>query len=559
MEDLSENINESITETITKTAAVYFGIRTLKPYQILVTQRIMEQEKSFRVRNQIVILPTGTGKSVCFLIPAVLCKGITVIVYPLLALMNDQMSKLEKAGIDFVCVRGGQTREERAALLRKLDTGTKIVITTPESLNHYSVIRNLKSRKISLFAVDEAHVISQWGKSFRPAYTALTETVLKLKPHQILAFTATASAKTIKDIRSCLFFSKPLVVRGDADRTNIIYSSFPALNRTQGLIDLVKKCEKPAIVFCNTRPDTKALCIILQAEISGTEFRYYNAGLSHEERLAIENWFLKSEDGVLLATSAYGMGIDKPDIRTVIHHRLPQNIEEYLQESGRAGRDGEISHAHVIVTFDDMEAPKGYSPLVGIFTGNTCRRRALLGAIGQEKDECSGCDVCLNTVIRETDADRAIQSLVKNWPFRFDSTMASYLLCGSRNIHLCGNRISFNPVYKSLATWNPKRLSRTINHLAEKKTPYPVSFVQFCAKGNLLYPSDNFIYNITAKILRRINHGYIWIIRKARRLRISGKKIFGTRKKTPELIRTESSGGILDRGKNGTGRKPYRP
>ena len=223
-------------DRILSTASGKFGINMLKPYQILVIQRILEQEDSFEVRNQLVILPTGTGKSLCFLIPATLCMGITVIIYPLLALMNDQMSKLRDAGISCVCIRGGQTKAQRDEAFRKLDEGTKIVVSTPESLQNRHVLSRLSKRQISLLVVDEAHVISQWGNSFRPAYLGLTDVVIRLRPHQILAFTATATDKVIKDIRSCLFFSRPLIVKGDIDRPNIIYRSYPALSRTQGVL-----------------------------------------------------------------------------------------------------------------------------------------------------------------------------------------------------------------------------------------------------------------------------------------------------------------------------------
>ena len=298
---------EQYLDRILRTSSVKFGITMPKPYQILVIQRILEQEESGIVRHQLVILPTGTGKSLCFLVPATLCRGITVIVYPLLALMNDQKSKLCRAGIDCVCIRGGQTRDQRAEIFSRLNSGTKILLTTPESLQNKAVLGRLSQYRISLLVVDEAHVISQWGRNFRPAYLSLKDAVTRLRPNQILAFTATATEQTIKDIRSCLFFSKPLVVRGDIDRPNIIYRSWPTLSRTHAVVEIARTCRRPAVVFCRTRNETRRLCIRILMETRGIPVRYYHAGLSRAEREELERWFMDSHDGILVSTSAFGI------------------------------------------------------------------------------------------------------------------------------------------------------------------------------------------------------------------------------------------------------------
>ena len=533
---------------ILSTAASRFGIPTLKPYQILVVHRILEQEDSRTVRHQLVILPTGTGKSLCFLLPAVLCKGITIIVYPLLALMNDQISRLRQAGIDCICLRGGQSHEDRCKLFSKLDSGTRIVVTTPESLQNRFVMSELAKRRISLLVVDEAHVISQWGKDFRPAYSTLTDAVIRLRPHQILAFTATASEQTIRDIRTCLFFSRPLIVKADSDRPNIVYRAYRTLNRIQGVIEIARFCQKPAIVFCRKRSDTERLCNALAGELKGIGIRYYHAGLSQTERETLEAWFMKSTDGILVATSAYGLGMDKSGIRTVIHHRLPQTAEEYLQESGRAGRDGQTAQAYVVVTYHDSMTAERYSPLVDIFLSDSCRRRALLDALGQEKDECTGCDVCLGQASKLFPADRQIRILIRRWPFRFSEMMASYLLCGGRNQLINPLKAITNPYYDSVDGWNPRMLLKTIKHLAEQEPSYPVSSVMFLDQGRLLYPSDKLLYTVLAKLLGRINDGYCWIVRKVRRFR---RRLGKAGRITNRRPGQKASGDLRHRGRSG--------
>ena len=423
-----KGMEQDVTALILDTASKRFGISAVKPFQLLVMQRIIEQEsRDYSIRHQIVILPTGTGKSLCFLLPAILCSGITIIVYPLLALMNDQLAFLCGNGIECACLRGGQTKEQRRREFEKLDNGCKIVITNPETLNLDIIVNNLARRRISLFVCDEAHVISLWGETFRPSYLKLGQAVSKLRPLQVLAFTATAGTETIHRIWHCMFPSKPLLVRGDSDRENIYYSAYPAYDRDTALFSILRSCEKPAIVFFRKRRLCLTTCVIMKRLLPDTEHLYYHAGLTKAEREGIEKTFLNADNAVLYSTNAYGMGVDKKNLRTVIHYTIPDSAEAYIQEAGRAGRDGKQAWSFVIIT--GREKP---GVLSDIFTQDRCRRSALLQTMGQEKDECTGCDSCTGKIPYSENIEHIEKTILKTvrfHPFRYNKKTLPELLC----------------------------------------------------------------------------------------------------------------------------------
>ncbi len=524
------DIETRIEETLMETAQKYFGISMLKPFQVLVMQRIMEQENGSFVRHQLVILPTGTGKSLCFLVPAILCKGLTVIVYPLLALMNDQRAKLEAGGISCVVIRGGQTKQQRDEIWEKLEEGTKIVMATPESLLQKRVLTRLRKYRISLLVIDEAHVIAQWGQDFRPEYFNLKKAVMELLPKQVLGFTATASELTMQLIWRQLFPSRPLVVRGDADRENLVYGVYPTWDRTQAVVDILRACEKPAIVFCRTRHETQQVCYDALRDLRALKIpiKFYHAGLTKPERETLERWFSSSVNGVLVTTCAFGMGIDVRSIRTVIHHKLPTTVEEYLQESGRAGRDGKLSVAWVIRLLGKKQEA---NPVAAIFEGDTCRRQALLGVLGQSKTDCVGCDVCLNNVQKEVNGAEVLEKLARKFPFSFTIERAAQLVVGTENIGMVDYSGRMNPFYGAMKDWNCRRLKLAIKYACDEGVA-KIGYVEFIKKGKLLYRTDISVYNFIACILGGLNHGYCWIVRKKCELAGSFRKIFRFREKT---------------------------
>ncbi|NBK25754.1 MAG: ATP-dependent DNA helicase RecQ, partial [Spirochaetia bacterium] len=384
-----------------------FGLPSLRPYQKLVIQRILEQDTTqSNHEGMLVVLPTGSGKSICFMLPAIMVSGLTVIVYPLLSLMNDQIKRFEKSGIPCVCIRGGQTKEQRDLIWYKLaDKQTSVIITNAECMLNAQVIANLSLYPISLLVVDEAHTVVQWGTSFRPSYTSLGTVIAYLSIRQILAFTATADEAITRELQTLLFLGKkPHSVRGSADRENIIYHAQDTLSKIHSVSMLLKDTtSRPAVVFCQTRRE----CELAANDFSNTypyiPARYYHAGLGTESRVLLESWFAETEEGILFSTNAFGMGVDKKNIRTVVHRTLSKDVTSFLQESGRAGRDGSIAHSFVLLGEEERKnsgkEDASLTKLYRIFTDrHICLRWKLLNLLGEQIEGCSGCDVCNHTL-----------------------------------------------------------------------------------------------------------------------------------------------------------------
>ena len=377
-----------------------FGVSYLYPYQRLVIANTLDAGPEGR--RQIVVLPTGSGKTLCFTLPAVLLPGLTIVVYPLLALMDDQMRRIAGAGIGTRILRGGQSTHEREEIFAAVDSGeVQCVLANPEVLTGESVRERLRTPSISHLVIDEAHCVSEWGQTFRPAYLSLRETLEILDPAVTTAFTATASPLVLEAVRSILFGDEPAkLVQGNPDRPNIAYSVVRVDSKEAALAALARELPRPAIVFCRSRKRTEAVARDLASSIGFEHCAAYHAGLTKPERRAIESWFFGSSDGVLAATCAYGMGVDKSDVRTVIHYDLPASVEAFLQESGRAGRDG--APAQSIVLDGGIVRPTESDPIrrtreqtmIDFLACAGCQRVYLMTAMGAEPSTCFGCDHC---------------------------------------------------------------------------------------------------------------------------------------------------------------------
>ncbi|MGP1459196.1 MAG: RecQ family ATP-dependent DNA helicase [Treponema sp.] len=401
----------TIDDEVSEAARKAFGIRALTPWQRLVIANIMDAAKAgaetqyadtdtAAIGKQIVLLPTGAGKSLCFQVPALLLSGATLVVYPLLALMADQERRMNAAGIECAVLRGGQSAEERKAAFTKIENGAKIVIANPEILAIPTVLARLKKCVLSHIAIDEAHCVSEWGDAFRPAYLELGKIVRELNAPVVTAFTATASPEVLARISEILFEGKAHIVRSASDRPNIFYSVYKAASKRQAVLHLVRRYERPMIVFCGTRSRAEETARAINFCFGRESARFYHAGLERDEKTCAEKWFFQSKNGILCATCAYGMGVDKPDIRTVIHLDAPETAESYVQEAGRGGRDGKRADAVLLWNQSDRirfaDAPQNSRRrAMRVFAETTgCRRQVLLDALGAEKAVCSGCDNC---------------------------------------------------------------------------------------------------------------------------------------------------------------------
>ena len=379
-----------LQDKVTQVASKAFGISYLYPWQRLVIENILDSEPEHS--RQIVLLPTGAGKSLCFLVPALIFEKPTLIIYPLLALMADQQRRMSEAGLESVVFKGSQTDEERKQNFLRIKQGVKIILANPEVLQNEHLIKQLSECRIQHIAIDEAHCVYEWGSTFRPAYLTLGKIARQLAVPVMTAFTATASPEVLSKIEQILFNGNAHIVRSAGDRPNIHYYVINCFNKKKKALKLAVTSEKPVLIFCGTRIKAEDMAreIAIYYE-DGRNVRFYHAGLSKEEKEAIEKWFYPKTDACLCATVAFGMGIDKKNIRTVIHLEPSSSAEAYLQEAGRAGRDGEVSKAYLLWSPSDTAKSRIMAEYA---KSTTCRRQFLLDALGAEQAVCSGCDIC---------------------------------------------------------------------------------------------------------------------------------------------------------------------
>lgn len=330
----------------------YFGHESLRLGQRDVIERVMD------LRNTLAVLPTGGGKSLCYQLPAMCMEGLSVVVSPLIALMRDQVEGLAKMGIPCARVDSTSSAEELERTSAEIQSGKlKLLYLSPERLLEPTMQQLLRQSGIALLAIDEAHCISEWGHSFRPSYIRLPKLVRSLKPKVILALTATASKETARSIRQAFKILKKDHVQTSFFRENLVFEveACRGEKKQQALLAALQLAGRtPAIVYATRRGDVEELASMLSK--SGINARAYHAGMPADARAEVQDGFLSHRFPVICATIAFGMGVDMPDVRSVIHYHPPKSPEGWIQESGRAGRDGQLSHCRMIINGDDQSA-----------------------------------------------------------------------------------------------------------------------------------------------------------------------------------------------------------
>ncbi|NIJ65630.1 ATP-dependent DNA helicase RecQ [Sphingomonas leidyi] len=382
-----------------------FGFDSFRGVQADVVDRVLAG------RRTLAVMPTGAGKSLTYQLPAVMLEGTCVVVSPLIALMHDQLRAAEAVGIRAATLTS--VDENRAETIERFRAGQlDLLYVAPERASGEGFRNLLGQAKLSLFAIDEAHCVSEWGHDFRPDYRLLRPLLDRFPDVPRLALTATADAHTRADILEQLGLPQEGLIVAGFDRPNIRYAITPRENTTRQVIDLIAETPGPGIVYAQTRAGVEKLAEKLAAE-TGRPVLPYHAGLDPAVRRRNQAAFVASEEMVIVATVAFGMGIDKPDVRFVAHAGLPKSIEAYYQETGRAGRDGDPAVAHLFWGADDFARARQrigevepqrqpgerarLTALGALVETATCRRRILLRHFGEEPaEQCGNCDNCLS-------------------------------------------------------------------------------------------------------------------------------------------------------------------
>jgi ATP-dependent DNA helicase RecQ len=475
----------------------HFGFDRFLPLQEDIVRHVLTGQ------DAVVLMPTGGGKSLCYQLPALVFDGITLVVSPLIALMKDQVDGLTANGIEAAVINSSLTSDEIRQISAALRRGeVKLLYVAPERLALERFRNFLRTLKISCIAVDEAHCISQWGHDFRPDYLNLKNLRKDFPAAGMVALTATATPRVRKDIVTHLELKQPRIFLSSFNRPNLHYDIRPKDDAFVELVELLRQKEyknRSVIVYCYSRKETEKLSQDLRKK--GFKAEAYHAGLDAGERHEIQDRFIKDETPIIAATIAFGMGIDKSDVRLVVHYALPSSIEGYYQETGRAGRDGLPALCVLFYSYsdkfrqdffinkieDDAErerAAEKLNRIVAFCESSVCRRKQLLEYFGERRDEdaCGACDRCVKPE-DEFDAveiGRLVLECVRATGERYGTQYLIDVLRGSKNDRISRNRHDHLPLFGEGWKFSEANLREIIGGLMAKKllvktdTEYPI-------------------------------------------------------------------------------------
>lgn len=471
----------------------YFGHDSFRDGQEQIVDALLDG------RDALCIMPTGAGKSMCYQIPALLFDGVTIVVSPLISLMKDQVGSLVQSGVPAAYINSSLSYPQFLRVLSNVEHGKyKIIYVAPERLLTDGFLDTCKKIKISMVAVDEAHCVSQWGQDFRPSYLKIISFVESLANRPIVgAFTATATNDVKEDIKKILRLENPFEITTGFDRPNLFFGVIKSSSKDEKLIDLIReRGDRSGIVYCATRKNVEAVCELLCD--NGFSAARYHAGLDEYERRKNQEDFVFDRKNIMVATNAFGMGIDKSNVTYVIHYNMPKNIESYYQEAGRAGRDGgeadcillyspkdvrlnrfmiENSEGNDELTIEENEQIRErdferLKYMTFYSTTNDCLRGFILRYFGGEKKAyCGKCSNCLSVhkLVDVTIDAQKIMSCIARTGQRYGKPVICDVLKGSKSEKILKAELNNQSTYGIMKEVTARHIFGTIDFLAEKE------------------------------------------------------------------------------------------